>query len=142
MIYAIRAGDCGPVKFGVARDPRSRLSTLQTGSPVELKLLASAPVHESNEKLIHRYLRGQRERGEWFRPDEKTLEVVDVLKRQAESDEHVLMEHIWQRDLRAVIWFRRHIGADFDVFESEVERALAEGIENCSIAPNPPEVTG
>lgn len=140
VIYAIRAGDAGPIKFGVAKEPLKRLATLQTGNPVQLKLLVAVDVHEENERLIHRYLRAERERGEWFAPTPKTLGLLDAMYLQSRDGEcHYVTDHIWERDLGAVIWFRRLLGACFDIFESEVARARADGVPFGLVAENPPD---
>lgn len=139
MIYAIRAGDSGPIKFGVANEPLRRLAALQTGNAALLKLLVAVDVHEQNEKLIHRYLRGDRERGEWFAPTEKTLGLLDAMYLQSRDGEcHYISDHIWDRDLGTVAWFRRTLGADFDLFESEVPRARAEGVAFTRVAQDRP----
>lgn len=67
-IYAIEAYS-GQVKIGIASDPRQRLSGLQTGSPVELTLLAAGAAAEpkETEKELHQRYADNRIRGEWFR---------------------------------------------------------------------------
>ena len=138
MIYAIRAGDSGPIKFGVAKNPLRRLATLQTGSPVPLKLLVAVDVHEEKEKLIHQYLRAERERGEWFSPTEKTLGLLDAMYLQAlDGERHYIVDYVYDRDLGTIIWFRRWLGAWFDVFQSEVERASAAGLTFSAVAEDP-----
>lgn len=72
MIYVAQAGgEDGPVKIGKAINPAARVAALRTGCPVDLQLLTFADWHESNERLIHWYLREHRIRGEWFRPSGK-----------------------------------------------------------------------
>jgi len=60
----------GPYKIGYAGDPKSRLSNLQVGQAVELKLLYEERTETTTakviEKLIHRNLATKRIRGEWF----------------------------------------------------------------------------
>ena len=111
MIYAIQAGDGGPIKFGVAHSPSRRLQELQTGCPQRLKLIAYADVHKSLEKLIHRYCREANIGGEWFSPTSKVMEMVEVIKRQAFfHDEHVIGNYIYEKDIDTVIWERRRLG--------------------------------
>ena len=67
---------CSPIKVGVAKDIGRRKSDLQTGNPLELKLLGwitSADDFET-ERDLHRRLASRRGRGEWF-----YIEPADVL---------------------------------------------------------------
>jgi len=67
MIYVIEAGDGGPVKIGVAVNPKSRLRELQTGNPEKLRLLAEVDLADEYERLAHVWLKEFRMEGEWFR---------------------------------------------------------------------------
>lgn len=78
-IYLLRGRPKSPVKIGIARDVEARISTLQTGNPDELHLLASFPGTQADELALHRYLRDERIRGEWFE-GELTEQVVDWAK--------------------------------------------------------------
>ena len=71
MIYFVRAGR--NVKIGVAEDPRSRIATLQTASPVTLKIMAIAPGSFEEERAYHALFANNHKRGEWYRitPDIK-----------------------------------------------------------------------
>lgn len=80
MIYAIQAGEGGPIKFGRARNPLARLAELQTGCHETLMLVCSAPLNDDIERQIHEGLRDERIRGEWFRPSEATLKHVEMLR--------------------------------------------------------------
>jgi hypothetical protein len=66
-VYAIGPVD-GPFKIGIASDLRSRLSALQTGSPVRLKIHISAVAENAREaeSNLHRMLAVARLGGEWF----------------------------------------------------------------------------
>jgi len=80
-IYAIEANR-GQVKIGMAAEPRQRLSGLQTGSPVELTLLAAGAAEKPKaaEKELHRRYADDRIRGEWFRlKREDVLELVETV---------------------------------------------------------------
>lgn len=54
------------VKIGVAYEPHKRLSTLQTGYPKSLRVLATVEGGETEEEKLHRRYRHARLRGEWF----------------------------------------------------------------------------
>jgi hypothetical protein len=83
MIYAIQCGDDGPVKFGLAKNPASRLAELQTGNPAPLKLLVAVQLRDDCERTIHRWLREERVRGEWFTLGPKTTSVLGDLQIRA-----------------------------------------------------------
>lgn len=67
-VYFVRSGTHGPIKIGRAVDPHERLRQLQTGSPVELRLLGTIPGGVDLEAALHDLLGDSRLRGEWFRP--------------------------------------------------------------------------
>jgi hypothetical protein len=73
FVYVISAGERRH-KIGVATDPKSRLSTLQTGSPDELRIvhLFETDAAYEVESRAHSYLKDQRIRGEWFEATENT----------------------------------------------------------------------
>lgn len=90
MIYAIEALEsCGPctrdghrlglVKIGKARDPEKRLRALSTGSPHELRLLASCDWPDEVERLIHAAFKAKKYNGEWFRPEGHVLSFVSTM---------------------------------------------------------------
>ena len=72
FLYVIgQRHDQPPFKIGVSVRPATRLRELQTGSPVELRLLhqAVAPLPASpfeHERAIHDYFADRRLKGEWF----------------------------------------------------------------------------
>lgn len=68
-IYVVTDGR-GNIKIGISNNPNKRLSTLQTASPVQLKIYATVRVECSQihayERAIHRRLGRNRHIGEWF----------------------------------------------------------------------------
>ena len=84
MIYAIHAVGTEYVKIGVtaARKKLGRLSGLQTGCPFELVIVAQADWPHSVEREIHRHLKrhGLHVRGEWFKINDTTEEVLRMLR--------------------------------------------------------------
>ena len=68
-IYVI-GPELGLQKIGIATDPRARLATLQTASPLKLKIHASVAVPfgaaHAVERRTHEALRAARANGEWF----------------------------------------------------------------------------
>ena len=69
--YVIAGGDTGLVKIGKSVDVQARLSSLQSGSPVPLRLLRV--IRFDCEQLMHRRFDHLRTRGEWFAFDERML---------------------------------------------------------------------
>lgn len=79
-IYFIEAVGLAAIKVGWAkRSVQRRLSQLQIGCPVELRLLFSmvgAPLHE---RLLHHRFKAFRLRGEWFRADFELRRYIEDL---------------------------------------------------------------
>jgi hypothetical protein len=87
-VYFIRSGEAGLIKIGTATNLRSRLASLQTGSPESLFLLGKVEVTRTDalasEHELHNLFRRSRVRGEWFRP---TPELLLLLERLSFCDE-------------------------------------------------------
>lgn len=66
-VYFIQSVRGGPVKIGTARDPESRLLSLQTAHPYPLRIIGLIP-HGGvrTERLLHRRFADHRMNGEWF----------------------------------------------------------------------------
>lgn len=67
MSYVYVARGQGAVKIGVALNPEARISSLQTGSPHSLKLVAQLPGDRALEADLHSRFSAHRIRGEWFK---------------------------------------------------------------------------
>ncbi len=67
-VYFLRMGEDGPIKIGKAQDPSRRLFGLQTGNPIELKMILLVRNSEL-EPAFHEKFWDHRIRGEWFYPD-------------------------------------------------------------------------
>ena len=74
--YVYLIGSQGHVKIGIAIDVRSRLSTLQTSSPLKLKLLKSWKSVNAlaSEKMLHKKFAKFRQSGEWFQLPDNVLQ--------------------------------------------------------------------
>lgn len=73
-VYFVQAGDIGPVKIGVASNPKKRLAQMQTSCPVPLRLLFFEDMRRRErafevEAILHHALAASRQHGEWFRFD-------------------------------------------------------------------------
>lgn len=77
MIYFIQAEN-GHIKIGFTdgEDANVRLATLQTGSPVLLKLLGTIEGTVEHEKDLHRRFAAHRVHGEWFQAIPELLELI------------------------------------------------------------------
>jgi len=96
FIQAFGQRDLVRIKIGRAQSPEDRLRRLQTGSPVELKLLGKILCQSDEhakkvEKLAHDIFHKQRRRGEWFHLSQKHLAQIKHLimataERQLEGE--------------------------------------------------------
>ena len=68
-VYLIWAKGTDCYKIGSSQYPEKRLPSLQTGSPVELEIIAVMPSenHELEERAMHARWRSYRIQGEWFK---------------------------------------------------------------------------
>lgn len=58
----------GLIKIGWATKPEVRRHTMQSHSPVELKLLHYEPGTGHDERALHEKFKDWRQHGEWFKP--------------------------------------------------------------------------
>ncbi|HYV34754.1 MAG TPA: GIY-YIG nuclease family protein [Gemmataceae bacterium] len=70
-IYFVEAVGQDRIKIGKADDPEARVRQLQTGSAVELRLLAVMTAQPSQEAELHTAFAKERCQGEWFRATEE-----------------------------------------------------------------------
>lgn len=97
FVYFIGEEDDGAVKIGVAKDPVSRLRTMQTGNPRRLRIEHVLIGHSTLEKLLHelwepfavKSAAAQRKVGsapgtEWFRPDVRS-ELLPIVTTAASA---------------------------------------------------------
>lgn len=79
LVYFIQAGDTGPVKIGIAKDPNSRLSGLQTAHHETLHLRAITVGGMEQEREYHVRFAHCALRGEWFEPHTDILAEIERL---------------------------------------------------------------
>lgn len=65
-IYFIRNDEADCIKIGHSRQPWTRLSTLQVGSPSPLRIVGLVAAAIKIESIIHEWHFQERRRGEWF----------------------------------------------------------------------------
>lgn len=75
-VYFLEADNL--IKIGVTGNVKSRVSSLQTGCPSEVKLIKTVRGGPATEKRIHARFNHLRVRGEWF---EKTEELISYIER-------------------------------------------------------------
>lgn len=84
-VYFVQQGD-GHIKIGIASDVTSRISELQTGSPVPLRLLGvMANAGRKTEAELHRRFSSLRQSGEWFRPERELLKFIAAIPKQNQA---------------------------------------------------------
>lgn len=77
-VYAVDGGDL--FKIGKALDVAARFSSLQSGSPIELKLVGFVLGPKTLERDIHRWAEPYRRRGEWFSKDGPVVNLVEAIR--------------------------------------------------------------
>ncbi len=75
-VYFIQPAQGGLIKIGVAQHLPSRLATLQTGSPLELRVIAVMQGGEPVERELHKRFAADRRHGEWFEPSPELLDFI------------------------------------------------------------------
>lgn len=81
-LYFIGA-EVGPIKIGVAGEPRQRLRQLQTANPYKLHLLAVLPYGGLQEGEYHARFAAHRLEGEWFERHPDILNEIERLRSVA-----------------------------------------------------------
>ena len=66
VVYFIRNDEQSCVKIGHSREPWTRLTNLQVGSPNPLRMMGMVAARISIEPIIHDWHRLLRRQGEWF----------------------------------------------------------------------------
>lgn len=81
MIYLISDGD--RLKIGKSKHPQNRLAQLQTACGLKLRLLDSFDLPDFYEKRLHKMMRFNRAKNEWFSLDSETVNwLQEYLKKE------------------------------------------------------------
>jgi len=75
-IYFIYNPGAYAIKIGKSNNVQSRMNSLATGSPGNLKLLYTCPARKNWEKMIHEELDKYRMRGEWFEANKEVFKFI------------------------------------------------------------------
>jgi len=117
VIYFIQAAIIGRIKIGFTSndDFQTRMDGLQTGSPVQLRILATCPGSELEEKELHARFADYRVRGEWFRPGRRLVRLIASLQGRTkwERPHH-------GRSHRAEIWLNEQFAQHEEIASSEL----------------------
>jgi hypothetical protein len=84
LVYFIGA-QSGPIKIGIAVNPKARLSGLQTSHHERLELLATCGGGMGQEKRYHYQFKEHRLSGEWFARAPEILAEIDRLNEMAKA---------------------------------------------------------
>jgi hypothetical protein len=77
VVYFIQAEGGGPIKIGVTTgSAETRLASLQTGSPVKLRIVTTTPGDPALERKLHHRFAAHRLHGEWFSPAPELLAFI------------------------------------------------------------------
>ncbi len=80
-LYFIEAVGLNLIKIGHTTDIRERLSRLQMGCPVELRILFVIPGTANDETRLHFRFHELHARGEWFRAESALLDYIEELRK-------------------------------------------------------------
>lgn len=83
QIYAVSVAgmESAPIKIGFTTDLATRLTMLQTGSPLPLEVVAVDQGTRGNERFLHRALKSYRTHGEWFTRSDLVMSLVGAMKQ-------------------------------------------------------------
>lgn len=70
-VYFAYSPDAKKVKIGYSNSPESRIQSLQTGSPVPLKIIGTIAGGQDVEKKLHEMFSRDHSHGEWFHMSEE-----------------------------------------------------------------------
>lgn len=86
MIYLITDGD--RIKIGKSKHPQKRLAQLQTGCGLRLRIVSVFDLPDYYEKRLHRMLRFNRAKNEWFTLDNETVAWLQEYLREKTVSQH------------------------------------------------------
>lgn len=82
FVYFIQDTGNRYIKIGYTEDIKSRASCIQTGNPNPIDILAYVRANKKDEAKVHVALKKYRHRGEWFKPTEEVLKMVEAAKKR------------------------------------------------------------
>lgn len=86
MVYFIKSGEFVKIGFCIGSHALYRLSSLQTGNPIKLELLAGlVDGDEETESRLHVKYLSFHHRGEWFRYEGELKEMISIVAKENPS---------------------------------------------------------
>jgi len=99
-IYFVLAEEVGRIKIGKSLEIENRVSQLQTGSPIELKLVCLLDLSDKYEGILHEFFKEDRVHGEWFEYSEDIKAFIELAERKG--------------SLGVIQFFQKYCEADVD----------------------------
>lgn len=129
MIYFIQDCETENIKIGFAKEPKNRLTNLQTATSNNLNLLAEMNGDRIKEQEIHKLFSSDLVRGEWFKFSNKLKRFID---ENAQLVKTINKSKISNEDLEYIM---NHLDCDDDPFHQSqfkhdleyMKRELHEG---------------
>ncbi len=86
-LYFVQVGADGPIKVGITGDITRRVSNLQMGNPIGLRVRAAVKMIGADraESFLHDFFREEHIRGEWFQPSWRLEMYIEKLNELAEE---------------------------------------------------------
>lgn len=82
-LYFVEAPAIRLIKIGFSQDVKQRFAAIDTGSPVDVRLLGWVPGLRAHERVLHERFASARIRGEWFSADVVRPFIVELLARKS-----------------------------------------------------------
>ncbi len=101
MIYFVKCHEY--VKIGYSFDPYTRISSMQTGSPYELEMIALMEGGEREEVILQIAFKHLRFRAEWFRHTEELAKLTRRIQQETDPRE---------ARRKAALWYHQTFGED------------------------------
>lgn len=80
FVYFVSDGSA--IKIGKAKDPKSRVTGMNTGASSKLEILGVVPGGYEKERKLHETFSRHRLRGEWFSPAPELLDYISANARR------------------------------------------------------------
>lgn len=138
-IYFIKpVGEGGPIKIGCSYHPEERLLSLSTWSPFPLEVITTIPGDMKLEKNIHNCFADLHSHREWFRADQRLIDVIELLKRGTPVEEAIdlkkLVGNISKKN-REQYWWNDIARQKMSVLHRVRHALIKIGVSNQEMAP-------
>lgn len=88
IVYVLNAGNFNFLKIGMTNNIEKRIYSIKCGCPYEVKvhLIANVPNPKYVEKILHRYFKEFRSRGEWYSLGKEEIEEIELIFKNINDD--------------------------------------------------------